>query len=143
MAEIDVVFLSCPLRLNMLNYMAKKEGLSSLETELEKEQELTECQAYYDFLVAIYTKNSYLNDLNSFSSIWKILLVADEVKEKPENITLINLKGYEKYVFYPFIKRGMKVYRVRFRRAGISYAEKLTIIMTSFVGRVELNWDLI
>ncbi|NPA15564.1 MAG: hypothetical protein GXO44_03325 [Deferribacteres bacterium] len=138
----DAVFLSCPLRMRMVDLIAQRKGWRSIETEFKKEEEYAECQAYYDFVLAVYTKDSSWNDLDSPDSMWKVILVADGIRRYPESIVRVKPKADEVAVFYPFIKPWMKVYRVRFGRAGIRNAKSLKLIITSLMGRVTLSWDL-
>ncbi len=139
----DVVFLSCPLRMRMIELLSQRKGWRKVETEFKREEEYTECQAYYDFLVALYTKDSSWNDLDEANSMWRVILIADgKIRRYPESIIEIKPKADEIAVFYPFIKPWMKVYRVRFGRAGIHDVKILSLVITSLMGRVTLSWNL-
>ncbi len=142
LASVDAVFLDCSLRKALVQYKKEAGVMSETEAEYVLEREESYCKAYYEFLVALYTKRNVWNNLDSEKPFFKVYLDVRGVRRPPERVKRVDLKDDEVETFYPFVKPWMKVYRVRFGRAGLEDAKSLKLVLASLQGRMELTWSL-
>ncbi|BAT72550.1 hypothetical protein TST_1766 [Thermosulfidibacter takaii ABI70S6] len=141
-ASVDVVFLSCDLQKAITEYMKEQGVLTELEAQLREKEIEGSCHAYYDFLVAMYTKKSQWNNLEDKNPFFRVYLETQEGKRKPQLIEKVNLKDDEIATFYPFVDPWMKVYRLRFGAAGLEKQKVLKLVFASLIGRMEVSWNL-
>ncbi len=142
LASADVVFMSCELRKMMVEYKKTVGLVTPAEAEELYRREESTCRAYYDFLVALYTKKTDWNNLDQENPFFRVFLKAEDTVRKPQLVKAVELKDDEISTFYPFVEPWMKVYLVRFGRAGLEDAKELTLELVSLSGRISLTWRL-
>lgn len=142
LASVDVVFLSCDLQKAMVEYEREAEVITDLEAQLKEREIENTCSAYYDFLVALYTKNSSWNNLDEKRPFFRVFLVTSQGMRRPQLVQRLELKDDEIETFYPFVEPWMKVYKVRFGRAGLEGEKSLKLVFTSLMGKLEVSWSL-
>ncbi len=142
LASVDAVYLSCDLQRSMLQYKREAGLITALEEQLEEERLSSMCGAYHQFLVAIYTKRSDWALLDSERPYFRVFLKTERGVRKPDLVKPLELSDDEISTFYPFVQPWMKVYLIRFGRAGLEGVRRLELEFASLTGRITLSWDL-
>jgi len=142
LASVDAVFLSCQLQKSMVEYQKEAGTLTEIEAEEKLKEVSRNCRAHYTFLVALYTKKSSWNNLSDDNPFFRVFLEAEGTRRPPESVKEVKLKDDEISTFYPFVEPWMKVYLVKFGRAGLENAKEITLEFASLLGRIDLTWRL-
>lgn len=118
--------------------------LTESEREKKKEVQVELTSDFEEFLFYAYIPDKDSNDFSKADSIWKIFLI-DEKGSKVYPLEVRKIEDVTPLVYelFPYIQRhyGM-FYSLKFSPfPALSKPERLHLVFTSVLGRIDLEWD--
>ncbi len=107
-----------------------------------------ESETYQRFLVALFTPDERMNDLDEEKTLWSLHLVrADEVDFEPVYVRKTSLRPEEVSRFFPYTGTWFKAYEVAFPKAAGekigtgNSTPRFKLVLSGVQGRAVLVWN--
>jgi hypothetical protein len=138
-ATITATYLGMAEREARVQRLAEWQGWTEEEKARRLEAERAEAARYEEFLVAFYTSNRKVNDLDVTKSVWRIALKVDGGERVTHDATVLDMDVTVANLF-PYIGPFDTVYRIRFDTvAGAPLAGRaFGLELASALGKLEL-----
>jgi hypothetical protein len=149
--SVSATYCDWPLRQAYTRKYAADHQLTPPEEQKMLEEQKKELQAGYQFIVATSTDNKDWDKLDKKDSIWRVYLINNEgLRVKP--VYIKHQKPVPIYIseYYPYYSPWKKVYKILFPPSPpdrpipliTKDTEQITLLFTSPLGKVALNWRL-
>ncbi|MCU0581623.1 MAG: hypothetical protein MUF26_04105 [Syntrophales bacterium] len=134
-------------------YIREYERIYSLEAREKQHWEKTQAglaSDFTEFVFYAYIPDKEANDFHRINSVWTVFMVDDQGRqEKPLEIRRIDKITTVTEAFFPYINKYYGAfYSVKFKplketnaHSGDAFRKPLALVMTSVLGRVELQWQ--
>lgn len=139
-ASATVTYLSPEVREARARRLAEWLGWTDAELAKRLDEERAEASRFDDFIVALYTADRKLNDLDVPKSVWRIAVKLPGADVLPSGISGIDVDPPLQEL-YPFVSTFDTVYQVRFPRTEPALAGRPFVVeLASTLGQLRLDF---